>query len=163
MTPELAKALRAAARSALPEGAFLKRARGEGLFITDAPRLRPNGNWREALEAAGFVLSEENGLVRLSPAPTVLSALEARFPEPPDALSASLFPFAGRPPEPESLALFALGARVLDGGDGRDAFDRRLRQRAAVCLRLNSARSTNHGGGLYACALLITLMKEANP
>ena len=153
--------LRQAARAALPEGAFLHRDRGEGLFVTDAPRREPGGRWRAALSEAGFILSEDGGLARLSPAPAWLNRLEARYPEPPDALCASLQRFAGEPPEPESLALFALGARALDGEDDHGRFERQLRQRAAACLRLNRTQSTRHGGGLYACALLAHIIKEA--
>lgn len=155
--------LRQAARAALPEGAFLKRARGEGLFVTDAPRLCPAGAWREALDAAGFDVAEAGSLARLSPSPSRMLELEARYPEPPDHLCASLFPFAGKPPEAQSAALFALGARALDGGNDGGDFERRLRRRAAACLRLNRTQSTDHGGGLYACALLAYLQKEAFP
>ena len=163
MTPDLAGALRAAARAALPEGAFLRRDRGEGLFVTDAPRHKAGGDWRAALSEAGFILAEAGGLTRLSPAPAWLVRLEARYPQPPDTFCAALARFAGEPPEPESLALFALGARTLDGEDDHGRFERQLRQRAAACLRLNRTQSTRLGGGLYACALLAHLKKEAFP
>ncbi|MDO4865978.1 MAG: hypothetical protein Q4C10_05435 [Clostridia bacterium] len=154
--------LRQAARAALPEAAFLRRDRGDGLFVTDAPRRCPDGGWRQALREAGFAVETRDGLARLSPAPTWLKTLEARFPEPPDALCASLFRFAGRAPEAESLRLFALGARTLDGEGGDERFDRALRQRAAECLRLNGIHPEGPtlGGGLYACALLHYLIEE---
>ena len=69
------------------------------------------------------------------------------------------FRFAGREIEAESLALFAAGARVLDGDADDGRFERRLRQRAAACLRAQNPAS--HGGGLYVCALLNHLIKEA--
>ena len=154
--------LRQAARAALPEGAFLKRARNDGLFITDAPRRCPDGGWRQTLREAGFAVETRDGLACLSPAPIWLKKLEASFPEPPDALCASLSRFAGLAPEAESLMLFALGARTLDGGDGSEGFDRALRQRAAECLRLNGIHpeGPTRGGGLYACALLHHLIEE---
>ncbi len=162
MKADLAASLRAAARAALPEGAFLKRAREDGLFVTDAPRRCPGGDWHTALSDAGFTVAESDGLARLSPAPAWLIRLEAGHPQPPDAFCAGFLRFAGRTPEAESLALFALGARALDGSDDRARFERRLRQRAAVCLRLNQIPSTVRGGGLYACALLKTLIEEAD-
>ena len=154
--------LRQAARAALPAGAFLRRDRGDGLFIIDAPRRCPDGDWRPALREAGFAVETRDGLACLSPAPIWLKKLEARFPEPPDAFCASLFRFAGLAPETESLMLFALGARTLDGGDGNEGFNRALRQRAAECLRLNANRPEGPtcGGGLYACALLHHLIEE---
>ena len=94
MNDSLPEALRDAARDALPSGAFLRRDRGAALFITDAPRHRP-----------------------------------------------------------QSLRLFALGVRILDGESGAEAYDRLLRRRMAVCLR-------SGGGGLYACALIKYLIER---
>ena len=153
--------LREAARSALPDGAFLRRDRGDALFVTDAPRLGAGASWREALARAGFLCEESGALARITPGSAWLKALEAEHPVPPDALCKSLMRFAGLAPDAESLRLFALGARLLDGemDDGR--FERALRRRAAECLRLNAGRTEPCGGGLYACALLRTI-KEAN-
>ncbi len=169
--------LRDAARQALPEGAFLRRDRGEGLFVTDAPARDPGGGWREKLIEAGFLVEVTGGLARLTPGAKWLAALEARFPRPPSPFCETLFRFAGLPPEEESLALFALGVKAREAPEATARFDRRLRQRAAECLRLNgtdagngvsacpsnppagtafmpSATPSTHGGGLYACALL---------
>ena len=174
--------LRDAARQALPEGAFLRRDRGEGLFVTDAPARDPGGDWREKLIEAGFLVEVTGGLARLIPGAKWLAALEARFLEPPSPFCETLFRFAGLPPEEESLALFALGVKAREDPEAAARFDRRLRQRAAECLRLNgtnagngvSARPSNpssgtafmpsatpstHGGGLYACALLKEVVK----
>lgn len=153
--------LRAAARAALPKGAFLRRDRGDALFVTDAPRLCPDGGWRETLAAAGFLADEAGGLARLSPGPTWLQAMERQTPEPPNPFCASLSRFAGIEPEAESLALFALGVKALERPEDSPRFERRLRQRAAECLRMN-ATNPIHGGGLYACALLTTMTKEAD-
>ena len=150
--------LREAARAALPPGAFLRRDRGEALFVTDAPRIAGDVGWRTALADAGFWVRERGDLARLTPGPEWLARLEAEYPAPPDAFCRGFVRFAGRAVEPKSLALFALGARLLDGGADDGRFERRLRQRAAECLRMNP--STPRGGGLYACALLNHKIKE---
>lgn len=164
MRSPLARALRDAAASALPPGAFLKRDRGDGLFVTDAAALRPETDWAAALNRAGFDCAATGGLLRLWPGALWLTRLDQAHPQPPDGLSQSLFRFAGHMPDGESLALFALGARALDGGDGAERFDRLLRRRAAECLRLNQTAPTEplRGGGLYACALLDHIIKEEN-
>lgn len=162
MRSAFASALRGAARAALPEGAFLRRDRGDALFVSDAPRLCPGADLAEALSRAGFRCAIDGGLARLYPGEIWLTRLEAEFPEPPDALCRSLRLFAALPPEEESLRLFTLGLRALDGEACAALYDRRLRQRAAQCLRLNRTgpQSPARGGGLYACALLASLLKE---
>ena len=156
MSSPLIRALRAAAAAQLPPRAFLRRDRGEALFVTNAPRLRPETDWAEALSAAGFVCEVKDGLLYLIPGSAWLARLEAECPAPPDALCASLLRFRGLSPEPESLRLFALGARALEIPAEGPRYDRRLRQRAAECLRLNATHPHDppRGGGLYACALL---------
>lgn len=152
----LARTLRTAAAAALPEGAFLRRDRGDALFVTDAPRFNARMDWAGLLFEAGFHCAGSGRLLRLWPAGIWLSRLEASRPVPPDDLCQSLFRFRGRSPDGESLKLYALGMRCLDGGDGAARFDRQLRQRAAACLRLNAMNpeEPTRGGGLYACALL---------
>ena len=49
MDSPIAAALRHAAASALPEGAFLRRDRGDALFVSNAPRLCADGDWTLAL------------------------------------------------------------------------------------------------------------------
>ena len=152
----LAQMLRTAAAAALPGGAFLRRDRGDALFVTDAPRFSARMDWAGLLSEAGFHCAGSGGLLRLWPAGIWLSRLEASRPDPPDDLCQSLSLFRGRDPDGESLKLFAFGMRCLDGGDGAARFDRKLRQRAAACLRLNAMDPSEPtlGGGLYACALL---------
>lgn len=152
----LSNLLRVAATAVLPEGAFLRRDRGDALFVTNAPRIDPGRDWAAALSEAGFTCVGGDGLLRLCPAEGWLTRLEAARPDPPDDLCRSLLRFWGRSPDGESLRLFALGLRCLDGGEGAARFDRQLRQRAAVCLRLNALNPDEppRGGGLYACALL---------
>ena len=152
----LARILRTAAAEALPEEAFLRRDRGDALFVTDAPRISARMDWAGVLFEAGFYCTGSGGILRLWPAESWIVRLEAACPDPPDALCQGLLRFRRRSPDGESLKLFAFGVRCLDGGDGEARFDRQLRQRAAACLRLNamSPSDPTHGGGLYACALL---------
>lgn len=156
MSSPLARALREAASAALPPEAFLKRDRGDGLFVTDAPRRRSEADCLAALARAGFDAVDLGGLVRLTPGPVWLTRLETARPEPPDSLCAGCVPFRGLEPDSASLRLFALGARCLEGEPEAERFDRLLRQRIAECLRLNRMNPCDppRGGGLYACALL---------
>ena len=150
---DLARELRAAAASLLPEGAFLRRDRGDALFVTDAPRRGtvPDG------AAMGFICDMKDGLARLTPGPEWLERLEARHPDPPDPLCASLRRFHG-PPDRDTLRLFAAGAKLLDGAPNDPTYARRVRQAAAVALREHRG-----GGGLYACGLILHFIeKEIN-
>lgn len=138
--------LREILRPLLPERAFLRRARGDATFITNAAR------WTDAVpdfEASGFRSIEQNGLLLLSPGAAFLTAFE-RESRPSGFLSRSLVRFRGMPPCEEALNTFAVGIRLLESADDneRNLFDRRVRNLAAVCLRKNL-------GGAYACALLL--------
>ncbi len=140
---DFARALRDAARAPLPEGAFLRRDRGDALYVTDAPLRGRAVDWA----AAGFICRETAGLARLTPAAAWLQRLEARCPEPPDPLCRAFRRFSGEP-DADALRLFARAMKQLDGGERDPRYSRDLRQRAAVCLREHTP-----GGGLYACAL----------
>ena len=141
--------IRYAARALLPPGAFLRRDRGDALYVTDAPRRGADADWG----GAGFLCRTEDGLAYLTPGPRWLSQLEARYPEPPDPLCASFVRFTGEP-DAEVLRLFARAVKQLDGGVDPH-FNRQLRQCAAA--RLREHRS---GGGLYACALANHLIEK---
>lgn len=162
MSSPLSRALRQAAADVLPAEAFLRWDRGDALFVTDAPRRRPDVDWAKALRGAGFECQMRGGLLALTPGAAWLARLEAARPEPPDALCADLRRFRGLPVEPESLRLFAFGARCLEAHEGADAYDKMLRRRAAECLRLNAMNPNEpqRGGGLYACALLNHEMED---
>ena len=147
---DFARRLRDAARARLPEGAFLRRDRGDALYVTDAPLRGGKVDWA----AAGFICREVEGLARLTPSTVWLDRLEARYPEPPDPLCRSLRRFSG-PPDAAALALFARAVKQLDGGERDPRYSRDLRQRAAVCLREHIP-----GGGLYACALANYLIEK---
>lgn len=136
--------MRRALAAALPPGAFLKRDRGEALFVTDAPRRGPCPDWA----ALDFEAALAGGLARLTPGAGWLRALEAACDEPPDCFCASLRRFMGQP-EDGARRLFAQGLKCLDDPRQFSVYDRALRQRAAVALRGGVG-----GGGLYACALL---------
>ena len=149
MSSDLCRALRDAAEAPLPPGAFLRRDRGDALFVTDAARRDPGTDWPERFSRAGFVCRGREQLIFLTPAHTWIARLEDEYPDPPDHFCATLSRFRGLEADGESLTLFALGAKALDGGESLERYDRLLRQRAAVCLRAKDG-----GGGLYGCAVV---------
>lgn len=128
----------------LPPGAFLRRDRGEALFVTDAPRrgVVPD------LRAIDFLSDEAGGLLYLTPGPAWLLRLSAAHPDPPDHLCRTLYRLEGPIPR-EVLTLFAMGLKSLDGGPPDPRFDRQLRQMAALALREHRPM-----GGLYACGIV---------
>ena len=138
--------MRAAARAALPPHAFLRRDRGEALFVTNAPAFDP-----ALREIPGFTAGRRGTLLYLLPDASWIARWERRAPEPPDDLCAKLQRFRGASPDRENLLLFTRGLKLLDGGATPEdiaAYGRTLRQRAAVALRGGC------GGGLYAMALI---------
>ena len=157
MRNPLSEALRRAARAALPEGAMLRRDRGDALFVTDAPSRADGGNWASRLAEAGFIVRADGNLAHLTPGHAWVTRLEADWPEPPDSLSATLIRYKGLSPDGSVLSLIAVGLRALDGGQEGHAYDRLLRQRAALCLR---APDRYPPGGLYACALIDHLIER---
>ena len=153
MNDPFAQVIRRAASALLPEKAFLRRDRQDGLFVTNACRLIPDRDWISVFTHARFIVRDSGGLLRLWPDESWLFQLEEAFSEPPDHLSRTLVRFAGLAPSPESIALFALGVRILDGDPVHD-YESRLRRCAAVALRNAS------GGGLYACSLINHLIRK---
>lgn len=146
---DFAMEMRRAAQALLPKGAFLRRDRGDALYVTDAPRRGAEIDWG----AAGFLCREEGGLACLTPGPAWLERLAARYPEPPDFLCASLRRVDGDPDE-ATLRLFARIMKALDGGPVDPNCEKALRQRAAVCLR------EKRGGGLYACGVALRVVNR---
>ena len=145
--------LRAELLPLLPPGAFLRRDRGDALLISNAsaidsaPRTYP-----------GFHTEQRGALTCFLPDGAWVARLEQAFPEPPDALCISLARFRGMQADADNLRLFARGAKLLDAlaSTGEiDAYDRALRQRAALALRGGCC------GGLYACALLNAALHSA--
>lgn len=145
----LPEEMRARLRAALPERAFLRRDRGDALFITNAPAFE---GCPDAIR--GFLPERQGNMLRILPDDTWISLLEHAGDAPPDFLCASLLRFRGQIPNRTNLALFARGLKLLDDIHAAAeadiaAFDRLLRQRAALALRGKC------GGGLYACALIL--------
>ena len=137
--------------SASAPGAFLRWARGEGLFVTDAPRrgADPAAFARRA-EEAGWLCAESGGLWTLTPSLARLQSLEAACGAAETPFARAFARFRGREMEKadaEAL-LTALKCRALRG-DVAGA-ERRVRQRAAVALR-----GGRGGGGLYLAARVI--------
>lgn len=148
---DLLQEMRAALNAALPPQAFLKRDRGSGLFITNAPIFAPS------LERIpDFHLEKQGTLWRILPDRRWLDLLEHRFPEAPNFFCKTFIRFRGIAPKEKSLRLFAQIAKLCDAGASADeadlsACERLLRSRCAEALR-----GENDGGGLYAAALLLT-------
>lgn len=141
---DLPSSLREALRPLLPERAFLRRARGDATFVTNAPLFGT-----VSLEPHGFRCEKQGSLLRISPGAEMLTDFELSHPEPTDFLSRSLLRFRGQPPCEESLALFAVGVRLIENSDENETrlYDHRVRNLAAVSLRRTL-------GGAYGCALL---------
>ena len=150
--------LRRAVKEVLPPGAFLKRDRGDALFVTDAPRHLPNADWTSLLEEEGFTCTAKGDLLALRPMALWMQRLEAEFDTsgPPDDLCRSLLRYRGHIVQPENLRLFVAGTRILDGEMNDGTYEKSLRQQAALCLRYDRLEPSivPRGGGLYACALL---------
>ena len=146
--------LREIIRPLLPERAFLRRSRGDGTFITDAPRHTAESPV-PLLTACGFLCAEDKGCLILSPGASILTDFELRHPAPPDFFCETLLRFRGEPPYAEALALFAVGVRLLEAStaDERRLYDRRARNLAALCLR-------NRTGGAYACGLIAHILGQ---
>jgi hypothetical protein len=147
MRSELAK-MRENLRAALPERAFIRRDRGEYLFISNAPVFDA-----EIETLPGFLVFPAGKLIAILPDSGAVSRIEAHF-EAMDDLSASLQRFRGTEADPANIRLFSAGLKLLDTGESVPenevrAFERNLRQRSALALRGGCS-----GGGLYACAIL---------
>ena len=138
----------------LPERAFLRRARGDAAFITNAPMFA-----EISPESHGFLCEYQGKLLTLSPGPQFITEFELNHPDPPDFFCQTLLRFRGQSPCEEAVRLFAVGVRLLEHADENEArlYDHRARNLAAVCLRENL-------GGAYACALLANrILKGENP
>ena len=142
------QAMRDAIRPLLPPKAFLKRDRGEGLLITNAPVFDPDLD-----SIPGFILERQGTLLRILPEPRWFLKLEKN--EPPDFFSKSLLRFRGISPDRQNLLLCVQGLKLLDAGCEPTpaeiaAYDRALRQRCAQALRGGAC-----AGGLYAAAIIL--------
>lgn len=151
---ELPRLMRAQLKPLLPEGASLRRARGDWLFVSDAPR-RSSTDLLSLLADADFLCELRGNALLIRPGPAQIVRFELEHPEPTDFLSDSLLRLRGLPPCGEAVALFATGVRLLECADvhERRVYDRRARQLAAVCLRRGC-------GGAYACALIHSAIQD---
>lgn len=132
--------LREYVRGALPQGAFLRRDRGDALYITDAPRLGWNG------PLTGFSVEICGSLARITP----LAGAMTRCDYAPDMLAQELSGMKGA--SQEALELFVECLKCVEAPD-RGTYgrcDRRVRQAAAKALRAGG------GEGLYYCALALS-------
>ena len=140
--------MRARLRALLPPRAFLKRDRGDALFISNAPAVDPSFSG-----APGFCCARRGALMTFLPDASWLVRLEARRRCPPDDLCAGLVRFRGAPVSHETILLFTRGTKLMELTDAPEAelaaYDRAVRQAAAAALR-----GGMDGGGLYALALI---------
>lgn len=148
-----AETMRRQLASILPEDAFLKRARADGTFITNALKWDEEHILLNTLTRAGFLCRQEGELLVISPGSAQMLAFEQSYPVPPDFLCASLLRFRGQVPDPAALTLFAAGVRLTEHSSPAEQqdYERRVRRLAAVCLR-------EHLGGAYGCAILLYLI-----
>jgi len=144
----LPAALRELILPALPEAAFLRRDRGDALFITNAPRFTDADTLADHLRTRGFVCAPGNGFLRISPGPALLTRFELQH-DAPDFFCETLLRFRGCPPSEDALRLFSRGIQLLENADPgkKNEYLRQVRRLAALSLR-------NRQGGVYACALI---------
>ena len=128
--------MRARLRGCLPPRAFLKRDRGDALFVSNVPAIDPGFSG-----APGFTCTRRGQLMAFLPDASWLTRFEARR-QPPDGFCASLTRFCGAPVARETILLFTRGAKLLELKDAPDA-------EIAVALR-----GGMDGGGLYALSLI---------
>lgn len=135
-------------RAALPPCAFLRRDRGEYLFVSNAPAFAD-----DLPTISGFFFDRRGPLLTILPDESWARELEDCH-DAPDHLAASLRRFRGERIDRDALLLLAQGFKIADMGSSASesdifAYDRALRRRAALALR-----GACCGGGLYAAALL---------
>lgn len=126
-------------RGALPQGAFLRRDRGDALYITDAPRR----GWIGPL--SGFSVEICGPFAKISP----LGGTMARCDYAPDRLALELSRMKGASPEALILFIECLKCAEAPDSGAYGRCDRRLRQAAARAMRAGG------GEGLYYCALAL--------
>lgn len=103
----------------------------------------------ERLEAAGFTVNRRDALYVIGLGPGQLNWLARRLPPPPaeDFLLRQLSALSQRAVSPPDLMLLEEALKMDEpGGQCRPDFEKRLRQQAALCLRLGV------GGGALALA-----------
>ena len=131
--------IRAMVAAHLPEGAFLRRDRGSGLYVTNAPAK----GW--AGEIPGFSVEVSGAIARISILPEITESCDYA----PDRLAAELERFKGT--SDEAAEIFTECVKCIEAPDDVQwtKCDRRIRQAAAKALRCGG------GEGLYYCALAL--------
>lgn len=151
MTP-----LREAALALLPDkkGIFLRCDRGTHLYVTNAPAFTDEQiDWA----GTGFSCEAQGRLVFLSPENEWMERMEIwlRARTKPHGLAASLGNACFGEIMDEDRALFTEGVKLLEvKGDVR-GYEKKVRQRAAVCLR-----EKRGGGALVVCGLIADFLNE---
>ena len=136
--------LRALALSQLPPGAFLRRDRGDALYVTNAPARGWTG------PAAGFSVELCGGIAKLTPDAASMQSCDFL----PDRLATELARFTGA--SGEAIRIFTACMKCVEAPD-RQSFekcDRLLRQAAARALR------SGGGDGLFYCALALAEARQ---
>lgn len=144
--------MRRTARLYLPERAFLKRDRGDALWITNVPAFDT-----EFCQIPGFICARRGGLLCLLPDEGWVRRCEDQPPL--DVLSEAFVRFRGQDTDLDALKCFAEGLKLLEGGallEGARSYEQKLRQRTALALRGGCPQ-----GALYACALLNARLKTS--
>ena len=131
--------LRALAAAQLPGGAFIRRDRGNALYVTNAPAKGWNG------DINGFSAEISGGIAKLIPDGGTMQACDFE----PDTLAKELSRFTGT--SAEAINIFAACIKCAEAPDtvSYEKCGRMLRQAAAKALR------SGGGEGLYYCALAL--------
>ena len=151
MTP-----LREAALALLPDqkGIFLRCDRGTRLYVTNAPAFTDEPIY---WASAGFSCEAQGRLLFLLPEDEWIERMDAwlRVRTKPHGLAASLGNASFGEITDEDRALFTEGVKLLEvKGDVR-GYEKKVRQRAAVCLR-----EKRGGGTLVVCSLIADYLNE---
>lgn len=136
--------LRARVVGAIPKGAFLRRDRGDAMYVTNAPVFGGMG------DVPGFHAETRGSLMYLYIRPETIE----EFDHAPDALANELTRFRGS--SPAAAVIFTeimKNIEALDAG-AYAALNKKVRQSAALAMRLGG------GEGLYYCALALARLRE---
>ena len=132
----------------IADGAFLRRDRGDALYITNSPARGKN------VEIIGFSVESDGKIARIRISPDCLENFARQMELSEDMLSKELSRFMGG--SEDSAALFAEIMKAMENPPGADiyALEKRLRQTAAAALRKGG------GEGLYWCARALATLKD---
>ena len=140
---------------ALLPGGFLRRAQGDALLVSDAPRhITDVKSALSALENAGFPAEAKNGLLYIDGSPAKYRALaaDAPFRDIPACAEGNAYLYAlalrllrhPAPPEEQPPALLRLTLKMLDAGD-EQGLARELPPLLAACQRQKKTLPTAAG------------------